>query len=92
MPRRYRRWGVSHAEKTARDGRTRRIANGDLGWSNPRSNYYVVRFSAHAVTALWLDAVLSVKVVHRVEPRTQAARRDNDVNVVRKFLFDPRRS
>jgi hypothetical protein len=43
-----------------------------------------------AVSALWLDAVLSVKIVHRIEPRTQATRRDDDVNVVRKFLFDPR--
>jgi hypothetical protein len=42
-----------------------------------------------ALPALWLDAVLSVKVVHRVEPCADAetAGRDNDVNVVRKFLF-----
>lgn len=43
-----------------------------------------------AVAALWLDAVLSVKVIHCVEPRTQAAGRDDDVNVMRKFVFDPR--
>jgi hypothetical protein len=42
------------------------------------------------MAALWLDAVLSVKVVHRIEPRTQPTRRDDDVNVVRKFLLDPR--
>jgi len=35
------------------------------------------------MAALWLDAVLSVEVVHRIEPRTQATRRDDDVNVVR---------
>jgi hypothetical protein len=44
------------------------------------------------VAALWLDAVLRVKLVHRIEPRTQAARRDDDVNVVRKSLLDPRYS
>jgi hypothetical protein len=38
-----------------------------------------------ALAALRLDAVLSVKVIHRIEPRTQAARWDDDVNVVRKF-------
>jgi hypothetical protein len=42
------------------------------------------------VAALWLDAVLRVKLVDRIEPRTQAARRDDDVNVVRKSLLDPR--
>lgn len=45
-----------------------------------------------AVAALWLDAVLSMKLVHRVKPRTQAARRDDDVDVVRTFLLGPRRS
>jgi len=35
-----------------------------------------------AVAALWLGAVLSVKLVHRVKPRTQAARTDDDGDVV----------
>jgi hypothetical protein len=41
-----------------------------------------------AVAPLRLDAVLSVKLVHRIEPHTQAVRRDQYVNVVRKFLLD----
>jgi hypothetical protein len=32
--------------------------------------------------------VLSVKLVHRIQPRTQAVRRNGDVNVVRKILLD----
>jgi hypothetical protein len=41
------------------------------------------------LAALRLDAVLNVKVVHRIEPRTQSVRWDEDVNVVREFLLDP---
>jgi hypothetical protein len=43
-----------------------------------------------AMATLWLDAVLSVKVIHRIEARAQTARWDDNVNVVRKFLFSPR--
>ena len=35
-----------------------------------------------AMAALWLDTVLSVKVVHRIEPRTEPTGWDNDVDVV----------
>jgi hypothetical protein len=31
-----------------------------------------------------------VKLVHRIEPRAQTVRRDQYVNVVRKFLLDRR--
>jgi hypothetical protein len=45
-----------------------------------------------AVPALWLDAMPDVKLIHCIELRTQAAGRDDDVNVMRIFLFDPRSS
>jgi hypothetical protein len=43
-----------------------------------------------AVPALWLNAMPDMKVVHRIELRTQAARRHDDVNVVPKFLLGSR--
>jgi len=45
-----------------------------------------------AVPALWLNAMPDMKVVHRIELRTQPAGRDDDVNVMRIFLFDPQSS
>jgi hypothetical protein len=39
-----------------------------------------------AVAALWLDAMLNVKVIHRIESRTQAARRNDNIDVVWKFF------
>jgi len=42
------------------------------------------------MSALRLDAVLAVKLVHRVEPGAETTGRDDDVDVVRKFLLDPR--
>jgi hypothetical protein len=44
------------------------------------------------LAALRLDAVLSVKVIYRIEPRTQAAGRDDDIDMVRIFLFGPLRT
>jgi len=43
-----------------------------------------------AVAALRFDVVLNVEIVHIVELPTETARRDNDVNVMRKFLLGPR--
>jgi len=40
------------------------------------------------MAALWFDVVLNVEIVHIIEPPTEPARRDNDVNVMRKFLLD----
>jgi hypothetical protein len=44
-----------------------------------------------AVATLWLDAVLSMKRVHRIEACSETAHRHDDVNVMRKFLLDARR-
>jgi hypothetical protein len=40
------------------------------------------------LAALWFDAVLSVKVVHGVWLRAEAAQRHNDVYEVREVSFD----
>jgi hypothetical protein len=42
------------------------------------------------MAALRSNAMLGVKLVHCIESPTQAARRDDDVNVVRKFLLGSR--
>jgi hypothetical protein len=42
------------------------------------------------MSALWLDVVLNVKIVHVIEPPTETAGRDDDVNMMRKFLFGAR--
>ena len=46
--------------------------------------------SVRAVAALRFDAVLSMKLIHRVESSAQSTPRDNDVYVVGKFLLGPR--
>ena len=45
-----------------------------------------------AVPALWLNAMPDMKLVHCIELSAQAAGRDDGVNVMRIFLFDPRSS
>ncbi len=41
-----------------------------------------------AMTALWLDAVLSVKIIHRIEPDAETTKRHNDVYEMREISFD----
>src|SRR5689334_5190945 len=43
-----------------------------------------------AVAALWLDVVLNVEIVHVIEPPTETARGHDDIDVMGKFLLDPR--